>query len=472
MFSRSRKSIAAFAALGMASVALLSACGDGDTAATDPAEPADTTAVETPAEPTTAETTPADEGTEPADDPGATVDLSGSNLNVVAAWSGAEQENFEAVLAQFEEDTGATVTYTSFGDNGPTYISGQLEGGTPPNVAVIGQPALMQQLATDGHLQPLNDEVKSAVEANYSQSWLDLGSVDGELYGVWFKAANKSTMWYNGDLWDEAGADAAAAEDWDGFLEQLGLIRDAGYAGISIGADVGWPLTDWFENVYLRTAGPEMYDQLTNHEIPWTDPSVTEALEILATLWGTDMVQDGGAQRGFPESVTEVFGASPQAATVYEGDFVAGNIAADGNSTVGENALFFDFPSINGSAPAVVGGGDVAIQFTDDEATNALMAYLASPESAAIWVPNGGLTSPNNAVDTSLYPDDISRQIAEALTGAEAFRFDMSDLTPSAFGGTQGQGFWQEMITFYENPSDIAGAQERLEAAAASAYSG
>ena len=87
-------------------------------------------------------------------------------------------------------------------------------------------------------------------------------------------------------------------------------------------------------------------------------------------------------------------------------------------------------------------------------------------------MPNGGLTSPNNAVDTSLYPDDISRQIAEALTGAEAFRFDMSDLTPSAFGGTQGQGFWQEMITFYENPSDIAGAQERLEAAAASAYSG
>ena len=468
MFSRSRKSIAAFAALGMASVALLSACGDGDTAATDPAEPADTTAVETPAEPTTAETTPADEGTEPADDPGATVDLSGSNLNVVAAWSGAEQENFEAVLAQFEEDTGATVTYTSFGDNGPTYISGQLEGGTPPNVAVIGQPALMQQLATDGHLIPLNDEVSSAVEANYSQSWLDLGSVDGELYGVWFKAANKSTMWYNADIWGEAGAEAP--EDWDGFLEQLGLIRDAGYAGISIGADVGWPLTDWFENVYLRTAAPEMYDQLTNHEIPWTDDSVKVALEALATLWGTDLVQDGGAQRTFPETVTEVFGADPQAGTVYEGDFVAGNIAADGNSTVGENALFFDFPSINGSAPAVVGGGDVAIQFTDDDATNALMAYLASPESAAIWVPNGGLTSPNNAVDTSLYPDDISRQIAEALTGAEAFRFDMSDLTPSAFGGTAGQGFWQEMITFYEDPTDVTGAMERLEAAAASAY--
>lgn len=457
---RTRKRMSAFlAALSLAGVAMLSACGGDET----PEEPI------APDPGSTAEETMG--GDEPQD-PGTTgdQDFSGTTLNVVAAWSGAEQANFEQVLAAFSEQTGAEVTYTSFGDNGPTYISGQLEGGTPPNVAVVGQPALMQQLATDGHLIPLSDDIAAEVEANYSQSWLDLGSVDGELYGVWFKAANKSTMWYNDDIWSEAGA--TPPEDWDGFLEQLGLIRDAGYAGISVGADVGWPLTDWFENVYLRTAGPEMYDQLTNHEIPWTDDSVREALEVMATLFGSDLIQDGGAQRDFPTSVTEVFGASPQAGTVYEGDFVAGNITDDGNSVVGENALFFDFPSINGSGPAVVGGGDVAIQFTEDEATAALMQFLASPAAAEIWVPLGGLTSPNGGVDTSLYPDDISRQIAEALTEAESFRFDMSDLTPSAFGGTQGQGFWQEMINFYTDPTDIDGTMERLEAAAVSAYGG
>lgn len=386
----------------------------------------------------------------------------------MAAWSGAEQANFEEVLAKFSEDTGAEINYTSFGDNGPTVIAGQLAGGTPPNIAITGQPALMQSLANDGDLIPLNDEVKSLVEENYSQSWIDLGSVDGTLYGVWFKGANKSTVWYNADIYDEAGA--SVPEDWDAFLEQLQVVQDSGYSGIAIGADVGWPLTDWFENVYLRTAGGEKYDQLTNHEIPWTDPSVGETLEVLATLFSSDVVMPGGAQLGFPESVTAVFGADPQAGTVYEGDFVAGNIAEDGNSVVGENALFYDFPSINGSAPAVVGGGDVAVQFVDDEATNALMAYLASPEAAEIWVPNGGLTSPNKAVDTALYPDDTARQIAEALTGAETFRFDMSDLTPSAFGGTQGQGFWQEMITFFQNPTDIEGTMQRLEAAAAAAY--
>ncbi len=399
---------------------------------------------------------------------GAGGEFSGVTLDVSAAWSGAEQENFERVLAAFEDMTGATVNYTSFGDQAATTLGTQIEGGSPPDVAILPQPALLQRFAEEGHLAPLSDETLSVVQANYAQSWIDLGSVNGTTYGVWFKASNKSTIWYNADIWSQAGA--VPPSDWDDFLDQLQLVADSGYAGISIGADVGWPLTDWFENVYLRTAGPDKYDQLTNHEIPWTDPSVTEALEVLGELFGSSVVQSGAAQRTFPETVTQVFGADPAAGTVYEGDFVAGNIADDGNSTVGGNALFFDFPSINGSAPAVVGGGDVAVAFNSDPATQALMTFLASPESAEVWVPLGGMTSPNQGVDTSLYPDDISRQVAEALTGAEVFRFDMSDLTPSAFGGTVGQGFWQIMIEFLENPSDVAGAQQALEDAAVAAY--
>jgi len=395
-------------------------------------------------------------------------DLSGVTLNVSAAWSGDEQANFEQVLAAFMDETGATVNYTSFGDQAATTLGTQIEGGNPPDVAILPQPALLNQFAQDGVIMPLGDATSEAVTANYSQSWLDLGSVDDTLYGVWFKASNKSTVWYNADLYDQAGA--VAPETWDDFMAQLQMVQDSGYAGISIGADVGWPLTDWFENVYLRTAGGDMYDQLTAHEIPWTDPSVTDALTVLGELFGSDVVQDGAAQRTFPESVTEVFGADPAAATVYEGDFVAGNITADGNSVVGENALFYNFPSVNGSGPAVVGGGDVAVQFNDSEGTEALMSFLASPASAEVWVPLGGLTSPNNGVDTALYPDDTSRQIAEALTGAETFRFDMSDLTPSAFGGTTGQGFWQIMIDFLENPTDIEGTQQALEDAAVAAY--
>ncbi len=430
-------------ALGAVAALVLTSCGSGGGGAGSPGESASA--------------------------PAESADLSGVTLQVSASWSGTEQANFEKVLGLFEEQTGATVTYTSFGDNASTVLGTQIEGGNPPDVALLSQPALLEQFVADKHAQPLSDQALAAVQQNYAQDWVDLGTVDGTTYGVWFKASNKSTVWYNADIYNEAGA--TTPTDWNDFLAQLQTVSDAGYAGISIGADSGWPLTDWFENVYLRTAGGEKYDQLTQHEIPWTDPSVEEALTVLAELWGNDqLVQQGAAQRTFPESVTEVFGANPKAGTVFEGDFVTSNIAEDGNSTVGGNALFYDFPSVNGSEPAVVSGGDVAVALTDNKGAAELMTFLASPEAAEAWVPAGGLTSPNKSVDTSLYPDDVSRQIAEAVVGAQTLRFDMSDLTPTAFGGTQGQGFWQIMIDFLQNPDDVSGTQEALEKAAAAAY--
>jgi alpha-glucoside transport system substrate-binding protein len=398
-------------------------------------------------------------------------DLSGQTLNVAADWSGAEQENFEAVLDEFERQTGAETVYTSLGNNVATTLGTQIEGGKPPNVALIPQPGLMTQLAQDGSISPLSDDVLEEVQANYSDTWLDLGTVDGTPYGVWSKAANKSTVWYNVAAYEDAGVEVP--ETWDDFTTTLQTVSDSGVPGLVVGADVGWPLTDWFENVYLRTAGPEMYDQLANHEIPWTDDSVKEALTILGELWGNDdIVLTGGSQRTFPDSVTAVFRDTPEGATVYEGDFVAGNITDQTNAVVGEDANFYPFPSINDSPQSVMGAGNVAVAFDDSEATQALMKYLASPTAANIWIAKGGFTSPNQNADMSLYPDDTSRDIAQQLVDAEVFRFDLSDLTPTAFGGTEGQGFWAEMITFYQNPSDVDGTAQRLEDAAASAYGG
>ncbi len=401
--------------------------------------------------------------------PAESADLSGVTLNVAADWSGSEQANFESVLKKFSDDTGATVNYTSYGSDVATTLNTKIQGGDPPDVAVIPQPGLLDSLAKAGDLIELDAATLAEVKANYSQDWVDLGSSGGKTYGVWFKGANKSTVWYNTDVYDAAGA--TVPTDWKDFLKQLGVISDSGVYGISIGADAGWPLTDWFENVYLQQAGGDKYDQLSNHEIPWTDPSVTEALTTLAELWGSKtLVQPGTEQRTFGDSVIAVFGDPAEAGTVYEGDFVAGNITSDTKSVVGKNALFYDFPAVGDNAPAVVGGGNAAVQLKDNAGAAALMAYLATPEAATIWVKEGGFTSPNKNVDTSNYPDATSKQIAESLTGAQTFRFDMSDLAPSAFGGTKGSGEWQILIDFFKDPSNIQGTQDALEAAAKDAW--
>src|SRR5690625_1949761 len=56
------------------------------------------------------------EGEEESPDEGGGDEFDGVTLEVSGAWSGAEQENFEQVLAQFEDNTGANINYTSFGD--------------------------------------------------------------------------------------------------------------------------------------------------------------------------------------------------------------------------------------------------------------------------------------------------------------------------------------------------------------------
>ena len=108
-----------------------------------------------------------------------------------------------------------------------------------------------------------------------------LGEINGHLYGLIIKAANKSTIWYNVKAFSDAGI--KPPKTWDEFIKDGNTLKASGTPAYSIGGADGWTLTDLFENIYLRQAGPAKYDQLSKHEIKWTDPSVKTALTTMAT---------------------------------------------------------------------------------------------------------------------------------------------------------------------------------------------
>ncbi len=409
-----------------------------------------------------------------ADDGGAVsppefADLTGQRVQVAAVWSGTEQENFEAVLDLFEERTGANTRFVSTGTQIDAFLGGRIEGGSPPDVAILPNPGLLNDLAAAGNLIEVEDAAGELVDANYAPVWRELGSADGTLYGVWFKGSNKSTIWYNVNVFEDAGV--TPPETWDDLLAAAGTIEEFGVPPFAMDGGSGWTLTDWFENVYIRTAGADLYDQLTSHDIPWTHESVIGALERLAEIWGNEAWLSGGRetalQTEFSGSVTRAWADPPEAAMVYEGDFVAGEITAQTDAQLGADANFFNFPSIDGSPPAVIGGGDVAVLLVDSEAGRELIKFLASPEAGEVWAGLGGFTSPNQNVDTSAYPDDITRSLAEGLAEAELFRFDLSDLAPGEFGGNTAFTDFQQ---FLRRPGNVQAAAERLERDAASAY--
>ncbi|MFG2044658.1 ABC transporter substrate-binding protein [Dactylosporangium sp. NPDC048998] len=397
----------------------------------------------------------------------------GQSVEVVGSWTTAEQANFERVLRDFTARTGARVRYTSGGSDLDVLVSARVGSGTPPDVAMIPQPGVIARYAQTGAAKPVTGAAEQAVRAHFSPQWQRFGSVGGRLYGVYFKAANKSVIWYRTDAFAAAGVTPPTT------LAQLETVSqtlvDSGTAAMTVPGADGWPLTDWFENVYLRLAGTEAYDRLAVHQLPWTDPTVVETLRVMGRYWASPRFllggPEGALQTTFTRSVADVFGRRPGSAMLYEADFVTTEIAKLGLYRVGDGARYFAWPSVNGDNSAVIAGGDAAVAFTDRPVTMALMAYLASPEAAAIMARQGGFLSVNLDLDTAAYPDATTRALAENLLHAPTLRFDLSDMTPSGFGGGNGASMWRLLQQYLGAPrTDPAVVAARLEAAAVVAY--
>ena len=176
----------------------------------------------------------------------------------------------------------------------------------------------------------------------------------------------------------------------------------------------------------------------------------------------------GAVQTDFPTSVNNVFQNPPKAAIVMEGDFVPGvaTVKAKPGTGYGE----FPFPSINGSAPSVVIGGDTIVAFRDTPAIQAFVKFLATPAAAAAWAAKGGFATGNRNMPVSVYPDATTRATASAIAKAKNVAFDMSDQQPASFGATVGQGEWGLFQDFLRNPANVTGIQKKLESSAAAAY--
>ncbi|MCW2754461.1 MAG: extracellular solute-binding protein [Marmoricola sp.] len=396
--------------------------------------------------------------------------LKGVSFTILGQWTGGEQDAFQAVINAFDSSTGAKGIYTpAAGGDEAGVLGTKVAGGTPPDIAVLSLPGAIQQYAASNKVQPASAAVQSAVTSNFATEWATLASAGGKLYGVPVDASDKSTVWYNAKAFTDAGITTPPAT-WDDLIKAGQTLSSSGVqVPISVGGGDGWTLTDWFENVYLRTAGVANYDKLTHHQIPWTDPSVATALTALKKIWGNSGLIGSPAAAvkvPFPASVDNVFKKNPTSAVVYEASFVATTITSDKNpAVVGTDAKVFPFPSVNGSAPVSEVAGDFALAFTNNKAAQPFLAYLASPAAAKILVSTSGsgFLSANKNLANSAYPDSTSAELAKQLVAVgNNFRFDMSDQAPAAFGGTPNKTEWADLQTFLTD-GNVAAAQRQLE---------
>ncbi|MEA2495094.1 MAG: alpha-glucoside transport system substrate-binding protein, partial [Thermoleophilaceae bacterium] len=255
-------------------------------------------------------------------------DVKGS-ISIVGIWVAQEQKNFLRVVAAFNKQyPNVKVKYNPAGDNTPTVLSTALSGGRPPDLASVGQPGLVKQFQKQGKLKDI-EFARQDIESNYQPDFVKLGEIGGKLYSFIPKGANKSTVWYNVAAFKNAGVQPP--KTWDEFLTAAKTLKASGTPAYSLAGGDGWTLTDLFENIYLRKAGPDKYDQLSTHAIPWTDQSVKDTLTDMGQIYSDTSNIVGGSsgalQTDFPTSVSKVFVDPPKAAMEIEGDFVPGVVA-------------------------------------------------------------------------------------------------------------------------------------------------
>lgn len=379
--------------------------------------------------------------------------LQGKTVSVFSAIAADEAEPYIASFKGFEKCTGATIKYEGSKDF-ETQIGVRVNGGSAPDIAFVPQPGLLQTLVKTGKAKEAPAETVKNVDSDFGKDWKAYGTVDGKFYAAPLGAAVKSLVWYSPKAFKDKGYTVPTT--WDELMSLTDRIAGSGTKpwcqGFGSGASTGWPGTDWIEDMVLRTAGPDVYDQWVQHKIPFNDPQVLQAWDAAGRILLNDKYVNAGfgdhktiASTTFQDAGTPILSntcSMYKQASFYASVWPKGTkVAEDGD------VWAFYLPGRDASSKPVLGAADFSLAFADRPEVKAFQTFLSSGEWAnqrAKSSPNGGAVSANKKLDPKNLSSAMDKLSVQILTDPKAtFRFDGSDQMPSAVGaGT----FWQGIV--------------------------
>jgi alpha-glucoside transport system substrate-binding protein len=303
-----------------------------------------------------------------------------------------------------------------------------------------------------GALVNLGDALDvAAYKAATAPAFVELGTVDDELAGVFVKGTVKGLIWYNPRVFT-----LEPPTTWDQ-LKRSGKVSARSSTrtwcmGLEAGEASGWPATDWIEDILLRQSGPKTYDDWLAGRLKWNSPAVHQAFATFGEVIDPGATAGGAATAiatNFADAGTPLFADQAGCLFLHQASFIPPFFKRRAGAREGE-FNFFPFPAMNPRfSDSLIVAGDLFGMFHDTPESRALMNYLVSDEAQAIRVQTGGALSVNSHV--TVYPDEISRREAALLQNAQDVRFDASDLMPDAMN----KAFLQASIDFARDPSRL-----------------
>jgi len=361
------------------------------------------------------------------------------SIDIFGPYLNADAEAFIDAMSLFQFETGIKVNYTgsaNFVDDLRLRVQSVVD---QPDIAMVPQPAVVEELIAADAIFPLSQGTADAVDANYDIDEFDIANDD---HVVPYRSSVKSVVWYRPEVFAEH--QLTVPETFDELVTTVEVIdstTDLAPWCFSVfsGSATGWPATDWVEDIVLRRAGVDAYDEWVRGERAFDDTAIRDAFIEFEELVLTRGRSVGGLRSILNVEVanaSEPLFSDPAGCAMYKQASFAESWFPSGTEVGPDGDVdFFILPATESDLPdPLVIGGDSAVQFDDREDVNRLMTYMATPAGAAAWAGNGSFVSARTSVDHDTYYRGASQRFSKLLADAPVSRFDASDVMPAAVG--------------------------------------
>jgi raffinose/stachyose/melibiose transport system substrate-binding protein len=216
-----------------------------------------------------------------------------------------------------------------------------------PNIMHSWGGADMARYAKNGWIEPL-EGLSPLLERTIASGGLEAFKVDGHLYGF-PSTLQQVGIWYNKDLFAQAGITADSMRTWAGFLEGVRRLQDAGIVPIALGAKDKWPVHFYWSYLAMRIGGQSTFENVTQNGESWLNAQYLRASESFLELASLRPFQPGFEDANYNEA-SKTFG-DHKAAMHLMGDWDVSsqrNTSESGQGVGNRDLGLMPFPSVEG----------------------------------------------------------------------------------------------------------------------------
>jgi multiple sugar transport system substrate-binding protein len=262
----------------------------------------------------------------------------------------APKKAFEYIIEKFEgENPDVTVEWNLFDHEGYKQSIRNFLNTNPPDVA---------NWYAGNRMRPF---VKAGLFEDVSDIWDNSGWKDGELTSSMDHAKKSMTIagrqwgvpytyyqwgvYYRKDIFEEMGI--AVPTTFDELIAACAKLKAANITPITIGTKYLWTAAGVFDYLDLRVNGYEFHMDLTNGNVPYTDPRVNAVFDAWDRLAKPGYFLENHAAYSWQEALTPM--VKGEAAMYVMGNFAVAPLREGGLTD--DQLGFFQFPEITPGIP-------------------------------------------------------------------------------------------------------------------------